>query len=1236
MKGMKKLFALLAVLTMALTLTPMVAPVAAAEGLTVEINGGETGTVLYGTSPTSPSATALLAVTKISDGELTINPTNTGVTYQWYVYNENVATVSPTTASTTTLTAVAEGTTKVTVAVNFSGKTGYAEYTVEVKAGHVITIEPSQTGTVVVYTKDPGRQATLSAVVKLDSATVSNPTISWDASPAGAVAIYPASGYTSVTISADTTTPTTGTITITATAVAADGTVTTTTATRPFEVRDHQLALSVVPGTAILYPDGTQKLTLSAKFDGAALDVSNLEVTPTVASSTTNVIELKTVDKANYVVTAKNYGSATVTFTATYTPVAGTEVTDNATAVITVTTAPIVIYGLSLTDAAWKTENAWGIDLSGVSGTDYVLRVKGTLTGTTLDVANLSVKYGNDTVSYSVAPAGNDFYIYIPYSVLANYEEDRLLNVAYGTFASDSIPVNLFKITAKDTVLKEVTSGEEVTITGTVAPVQANTLTPSLYKVYVWKDGTTAPVTSTVISDTGTFSITFVTYGDKDQEYYVTVQKKADTAYNEAPYYIFTVTKLADVAVGVAPDTIVAGSANNITLQLKVGDVKLATHNVTGTVALGDKKVPFTGPTDSDGKIIVTGINFGNTGVADITVKVNGPNFYGIGSAKLVVSTSAEYLLNVQWPDTWKIGEKNTVTFISPVATNPVESVTVTVTGPVVEAGEALTGVASIKLTPMGYGTLTLKVEAKLQDGTKVSKTFTTTIPGYVATVEPVEIERGATTTLTVVVKDAYGNPVNNALVQFFSPVNSNDVIAKLDGTATTAVNNGTYKLLVKGSDIKDADEDAYVLVNNSAGKKQAYIPVEIMPSLDITIALDKSEIVLGPKTTLSATFTAPVDLIGSVVKVLDADEEDTRILNYIINKTGTVVALTLPIETMPEEAGTYQLVVANPNHKGTATLTFVEPVITASPAELLAGATTVVTFTSANVKDLTAVTKVTATGAISKITAKTGTGAITATVVTANAKGTGTVTFTFDSGYTFDMPISVVYGKLSVDNATITVGTKVLAFKPVDAAGATLKANTAVKINVLGNEYIGYVGTDGTVSVLIPELPVGTYTVVVKVDGYQDASFSLVVVEPAPPVTPTTVIELAPGMDVYTINGETKFWDATPYIKEGRTMVPIRHLAEALGFKADWDFSDPANKMVFIYTAEQDPEKDKEHPFILLIIGQPTAMVNGNLVALDVAPEILNGRTMVPLRFVVETLGYKVEWLGNTIRLMK
>jgi len=206
-----------------------------------------------------------------------------------------------------------------------------------------------------------------------------------------------------------------------------------------------------------------------------------------------------------------------------------------------------------------------------------------------------------------------------------------------------------------------------------------------------------------------------------------------------------------------------------------------------------------------------------------------------------------------------------------------------------------------------------------------------------------------------------------------------------------------------------------------------------------------------------------------------------------------------------------------------------------------------------------------------------------------------------------------------------------------VGADAKPVETGKSVMVTIGPTTYNGLVGANGVVTFTVrSESLTGTVvTGVVKVEGYNAATFTLAV-KPAEEPEYKTIIELAPGMDIYTVNGETRFWDATPYIKNGRTLVPIRHLAEAIGLKADWDFSDPANKMVFIYTAEQDPEKDKEHPFILLIIGQPTAMVNGNLVALDVAPEILNGRTMVPLRFVVETLGYKVEWLGNTIRLMK
>jgi len=136
-------------------------------------------------------------------------------------------------------------------------------------------------------------------------------------------------------------------------------------------------------------------------------------------------------------------------------------------------------------------------------------------------------------------------------------------------------------------------------------------------------------------------------------------------------------------------------------------------------------------------------------------------------------------------------------------------------------------------------------------------------------------------------------------------------------------------------------------------------------------------------------------------------------------------------------------------------------------------------------------------------------------------------------------------------------------------------------------------------------------------------------VISEAQVIRPTTAIKLSVGMDIYTINGETKFWDAAPYIKNGRTMVPIRYLAEAIGFDVDWDFSDPNNQLVLIY-------KPNNHqvPYILFVIGQPIAMYNGQLIALDVAPEILNDRTMVPLRFVVETMGYTVNWQPPTIEL--
>lgn len=100
------------------------------------------------------------------------------------------------------------------------------------------------------------------------------------------------------------------------------------------------------------------------------------------------------------------------------------------------------------------------------------------------------------------------------------------------------------------------------------------------------------------------------------------------------------------------------------------------------------------------------------------------------------------------------------------------------------------------------------------------------------------------------------------------------------------------------------------------------------------------------------------------------------------------------------------------------------------------------------------------------------------------------------------------------------------------------------------------------------------------------------------------------------TVDGEAvKFNDQYPIIEDGRTLIPIRALGETLGAKVDWDEDD---RSVTITRGGTEIE---------LKIGDTSAYVDGAEHELDTAAEILNGRTMVPLRFAAETLGFDVDW---------
>ena len=99
------------------------------------------------------------------------------------------------------------------------------------------------------------------------------------------------------------------------------------------------------------------------------------------------------------------------------------------------------------------------------------------------------------------------------------------------------------------------------------------------------------------------------------------------------------------------------------------------------------------------------------------------------------------------------------------------------------------------------------------------------------------------------------------------------------------------------------------------------------------------------------------------------------------------------------------------------------------------------------------------------------------------------------------------------------------------------------------------------------------------------------------------------------SLNGKEIKTDAPAYIKDDRTLVPIRFISEALGYKVDWNEKD---RQVTI---------SKEGIEMVLTIGKKEVLINGVSKSNDVAPEITKDRTFVPIRFIAENFGIKVDW---------
>ncbi len=119
------------------------------------------------------------------------------------------------------------------------------------------------------------------------------------------------------------------------------------------------------------------------------------------------------------------------------------------------------------------------------------------------------------------------------------------------------------------------------------------------------------------------------------------------------------------------------------------------------------------------------------------------------------------------------------------------------------------------------------------------------------------------------------------------------------------------------------------------------------------------------------------------------------------------------------------------------------------------------------------------------------------------------------------------------------------------------------------------------------------------------------------------TVVSLQIDNPYMNVNGIKTDIDegrpTVPVIENGRTLVPIRAIIEAFGGSAVWDGT------------KQKVTLNLQGDTINLYIDSTVAYFNNKRSNLDVAPVIINGRTMLPLRYVAESFNLGIAWNGKT-----
>lgn len=117
----------------------------------------------------------------------------------------------------------------------------------------------------------------------------------------------------------------------------------------------------------------------------------------------------------------------------------------------------------------------------------------------------------------------------------------------------------------------------------------------------------------------------------------------------------------------------------------------------------------------------------------------------------------------------------------------------------------------------------------------------------------------------------------------------------------------------------------------------------------------------------------------------------------------------------------------------------------------------------------------------------------------------------------------------------------------------------------------------------------------------------------------PSATVQMIVGQKTMTVNGQKQGLDVAPLLKNDTTYVPIKYITDSFGGTATWN--NTAKKTTVIRGSE----------VIEMVVDKREFLLNGTKKTAKVAPIIVNGRTLVPLRLVSDQLGINVKWEQKT-----